>query len=130
MKHPNQSKIILHGQGTGDLTQDDVEQRAREIAVIRGRSADRVAEEDRAEAWAELRGERLPASADSNGESRGAMTRDPSEPLSDSGHQVLTAEGGNDDETAVERLASEGVEEAQHDQMLAAREREHRQDRG
>jgi hypothetical protein len=29
----------------------------------------------------------------------------------------------------VERLATEGVEEAQHDQMLAARDREHRQDR-
>ena len=36
---------------------------------------------------------------------------------------------GEYDATIVERLASEGVEEAQHDQMLAACHREHRRSR-
>jgi hypothetical protein len=128
MNKPSRHKFLLHGQATGELTDDIVEERAREIAVIRGRSPDRVAEEDRAEAWAELQGELLPASTDSDGESAGAITRDPSEPVSVPGRQIPNLEP-EDDSSAIERLASEGVEEAQHDQMLAAREREHREDR-
>ena len=123
-----QRKILLHGQGTGDLTDDVVEARARENAVIRGRSADRVGEEDRAEAWAELQGETLPDSTDSDGESAGAISRDPSEPVSVPGRHVPNFEA-EDESSAIERLTSEGVEEAQHDQMLAARQREHREDR-
>jgi len=120
--------MILHGHGTGDLTDDDVEKRAREIALIRGQSPVRVTEADRAEAWAELQGELLPATTDTDGESRGALSRDPSEPIGIPGRQTAN-EAGDSDAMTVERLASEGVEEAQHDQMLAARHREHRQSR-
>jgi hypothetical protein len=128
MKRPPQNKILIHGRGIGDMNDEDVEKRAREIAIIRGGSGERVAEEDRAQAWAELQGEMLPETTDTDGQSRGALTRDPSEPVSISGRQTENIEG--DDETeAVERLATEGVEEAQHDQMLASREREHRQER-
>lgn len=123
------AKIMLHGKGAGDLGDGDVERRARELALIRTGSADNVTEEDRAEAWAELDGQLLPETTGVDGESRGALSRDPSEPIADSGHQVPDQRGLDDDETeARERLATEGVEEAQHDQMLAAREREHRQD--
>jgi hypothetical protein len=127
MKLPSR-KILLHGQGTGELTDEIIEERAQEIAVIRGRAADRVSEEDRAEAWAELQGELLPDATDTDGESAGAITRDPSEPLSVPGRQVPNLEP-EDESGTIERLASEGVEEAQHDQMLAARHREHREDR-
>ena len=120
---------MVHGKGAGDLTDGDVEVRAREIAIIRGRSADEVTEEDRAEAWAELDGQLLPGTSTSDQEARGVLSRDPSEPLGDTGHQVVTAGASDDEEDALERLATEGVEEAQHDQMLASREREHRQDR-
>jgi hypothetical protein len=129
MKRTTQNKLMLHGSGTGDLGNDDVEKRAREIAVIRGRSADRVAEEDRAEAFAELEGSLLPDTTGRDAGNRGALSRDPSEPVADSGHEVVTDNPTEDDEDARERLATEGVEEAQHDQMLAAREKEHRQDR-
>jgi len=124
----NQHKFLLHGQGAGELTDDMVEARAREIAVIRGRTAEQVSEEDRAEAWAELQGELLPAPTDSDGESAGALTRDPSEPVSVPGRHIPNMEP-EDDSSAIEQLATEGVEEAQHDQMLAAREREHRESR-
>jgi len=130
MKKPHQNKILLHGKGTGDLTDSDVEKRAREIAVIRGRAADSVTEEDRAEAWAELDGQLLPGTTASDREGRGTLSRDPSEPVGDSGHQVVTENPTEDEEDATERLATEGVEEAQHDQMLASRAREHRQQRG
>jgi hypothetical protein len=124
-----QNKILLHGRGTGDLTNDDVEKRAGEIAVIRGRSAEKLSEDDRAEAWAELNGERLPGTSVSDQDGVGGLTRDPSEPPSDPGHEVVTAPPAEDETDARERLATEGVEEAQHDQMLAAREREQRENR-
>ncbi len=128
MKRTNQNKILLHGRGIGDLSDDDIEARAREIALIRGQPDGRIAEEDRTQALAELQGELLPETTDSDGLSRGALTRDPSEPVAIPGHHTVNHEGENDSEAA-ERLAREGVEEAQHDQMLAAREREHRQNR-
>lgn len=127
--NPNQprGRIILHGDGVGDLTLDDIEKRAREIAVIHGRAPERVTEEDRQQALDELQNRSLPA-IDDDGESRGAITRDPSEPVSVPGRQIAN-QVGEGDPAAIERLAYEGVEEAQHDQMLAARDQEHRQNR-
>lgn len=130
MKKKNQqNKILLHGRGTGDLTDDDVEKRAGEIAVIRGRAAENRSEDDRAEALAELNGELLPGTSASDQHAVGGLSRDPSEPLSDPGHEVVTSPPEEDETDARERLATEGVEEAQHDQMLAAREREQRENR-
>jgi hypothetical protein len=129
MKKNSQARILLHNKGTGDLTQDDVEKRARELAVIDGRDPETVTEANRAEAWAELSGALLPETSNSDKESAGALSRDPSEPISDAGHEVVTSEPPDDESDAPERLATEGVEEAQHDQMLAAREREHREQR-
>jgi hypothetical protein len=53
-------------------------------------------------------------------ESMQSMSRDPSDPLVDRGRQVPEY-GGDDEKTALEHLALEGVEEAQHEQMLEAR---------
>jgi hypothetical protein len=58
----------------------------------------------------------------------GAMTRDPSEPLTQTGHQVPDLEEP-DGQTDQEHLAEEGVEEAQHEQMLEARRRARKVDR-
>jgi len=128
MKRNRSGKLTLRGHGIGDLGDEDVEKRAREIALIRGGAAGRVSDDDRTQALAELSGEMLPATTDSDGESRGALSRDPSEAVAISGHQTAN-HGDEDDSEAVERLATEGVEEAQHDQMLASRQREHREDR-
>lgn len=124
---PPRGRISLHGNGVGDLTLDDIERRAREIAVIQGRSPERATEEDRQRAWDELQNLSL-SGLDDHGVSRGAISRDPSEPVSVPGRQVANQESEGDG-SAIERLAYEGVEEAQHDQMLAARDREHRQNR-
>jgi hypothetical protein len=123
--HPHR-KILVHGLGTGDLTDDEVEQRARELALIEGREL--VREEHRAEAWSELAGELLPDPVDSDREGIGTLHRDPSEPVGDPGRHTVNQDGDSDS-TAVERLAIEGLEEAQHDQMLAARDRDHRTNR-
>jgi hypothetical protein len=53
-------------------------------------------------------------------ESMQSMSRDPSDPMVDRGHRV--PEYGSDDEKAdLEHLALEGVEQAQHEQMLQSR---------
>jgi hypothetical protein len=127
--HPPRGRISLHGDGVGDLTLDDIEKRAQEIALIAGRSAERVTDDDREQAWEELQNRQLSAATEDDGESRGAISRDPSEPVSIPGRHIVNQDGEGDPAAAVERLAYEGVEEAQHDQMLAAREQEHRQNR-
>jgi hypothetical protein len=49
-----------------------------------------------------------------------SMSRDPSDPMTNRGRQSPEY-GGNDEKAALEHLALEGVEEAQHEQMLASR---------
>jgi hypothetical protein len=126
IKHNKQSRMILHGAGAGGISEEDLERRALEIAVINGRS--NATEDDRAEAFAELQGELLPPTTRDDAEAMGAISRDPSEPVALSGRESPIHEG-EDEDHAVERLATEGVEEAQHDQMLASRRREHRESR-
>jgi hypothetical protein len=126
IKHNKQSRMILHGAGAGGISEEDLERRALEIAVINGRND--ATEDDRAEAFAELQGQLLPPTSHDDAESLGALSRDPSEPPAMSGRETPSHEGDDEDQ-AVERLATEGVEEAQHDQMLASRRREHRESR-
>lgn len=124
---PTTGRILVHGQGSGTIGARDIERRARELAAIDGRSGADINDDDLARARADLLGTQLPDTQVEDDDASRAATRDPSEPVSDSGHEVILREGP-DEEKAVERLALEGVEEAQHDQMLAARRREHRLD--
>ena len=72
------------------------------------------------EAHAEFRDCHLPDAVNEDAESMQSMSRDPSDPPVDRGHQVPEY-GGDDEKAALEHLALEGVEEAQHEQMLEAR---------
>jgi hypothetical protein len=49
-----------------------------------------------------------------------SMSRDPSDPAVDRGRQA-PEHTADDEETALQRLTLEGVEEAQHEQMVEAR---------
>jgi hypothetical protein len=120
---PTSGRMLVHGRGAGSIGKDDILRRARELADIDGRSGADPTEEHIARARAELMGLSLPATTVEDEEATGALSRDPSEPLSISGHESELREGP-DEEKAVERLALEGVEEAQHEQMLASRRRE------
>jgi len=122
-------KVLLHGKGTGGITEKDVERRARELATINGFPLTMAfSEKYLAQARRELAGEDLPPTTSEEEEVRGAMTRDPSEPLSQTGHQVTGLEQP-DEQNGLEHLTEEGVEEAQHEQMLEARKRDRREDR-
>lgn len=107
-------KIVSHSEGLGTVTQQMIEDRAREIALIRGGS--RPTKEDRLEARRELlhmRGIREEAEdLDEDLESL-----DPSETRSEHGHQAPNVE--TDDEEQVQRdLVEQGIEEADHEHMV------------
>jgi hypothetical protein len=123
MKHPTPAthgKIISHDHGTGQLAPADIEARARENALINGHASPTSA--DRVQANHELRGDHLPPTIDEDSTSSRALTRDPSEPASHFGSETPNQES-DDAQNNAERMVIEGVEEAQHDQMIAARRR-------
>jgi hypothetical protein len=114
-----QGKILIHDQGTGVAGDSDVGRRAHEIALTEDHL---LTEADRSEAVRELRGEEVPPVISEDSESVGSLSRDPSDPPVDRGHQVPTFEP-DDENDASERLVNEGVEEADHDQRVAAQRR-------
>ncbi len=117
----NSGKTILHGAEAGEITRSMIEHRAREIALIEGRNT--ITAADRRLARNELQGRDLPdTTADDSPTIALSLNRDPSEPVSVPGHQIPVHNEADDDDMT-ERLAIEGIEEAQHDQMLAARRR-------
>lgn len=122
---PTTGRILVHGHGSGPIDRDAIQRRARELADIDGRSGAEITENDLARARADLRGDNLPATSVEDEDARGGMSRDPSEPASITGRETPAREGA-DEEKAIERMALEGVEEAQHDQMLASRRRDRR----
>ncbi|MDF3057143.1 MAG: hypothetical protein K0R17_1358 [Rariglobus sp.] len=117
----NSGKILLHGADAGEITRSMIERRAHEIALIDGR--DFITTGDRRMARQELQGRDLPDTTSDDSPSIAlSLNRDPSDPISVPGHQTPTYNEADDDDMT-ERLAIEGIEEAQHDQMLAARRR-------
>lgn len=111
-------KIELHGSGVSGFSPEDIERRARELALIDDRTE--VTDQDRDRARIEFQDLNLPDAINEDAESMQSMSRDPSDPLVDRGHQVPEY-GGEDEKTALEKMALEGVEEAQHEQMIEAR---------
>ncbi|HYP17707.1 MAG TPA: hypothetical protein VEQ65_10895, partial [Opitutus sp.] len=105
----------------------DIERRARELADIDGRSGAELTPDYLERARAELLGLSFLKTTVEDETATAAISRDPSEPRSISGREIEPHEGP-DEEKAIERAVMEGVEEAQHEQMLAARRRERKLD--
>lgn len=116
--HVNTPKIEVRGEGVSGFSHADIDRRARELALIENRAEPN--EDDRARALAEFNDRHLPDPVNEDAESTRSLSRDPSDPMADRGHQVPEY-GAEDEKAALENLALEGVEEAQHEQMLAAR---------
>ena len=106
------------GKGVSGFSVGDIERRARELARIDNRAG--VTDDDRDAALAEFRDRHLPDAVNEDAESMQSLSRDPSDPMVDRGRQVPN-HGGDDEKAALEHLALEGVEEAQHEQMLQSR---------
>lgn len=115
--HRSHGKFLLRGEGVGALDEAAVDQRARENARIAGRR--RATKADREQARQELLGRAVPPTTKDAVESRRAVSRDPSEPVSRRGTRTRTAPD-RDLQDGLERLVNEGVEEAQHELAVAA----------
>lgn len=118
--NPRLAKTVVHGRPAGEINQDEIEQRASEIAEINEHHT--VEPADREQAVREMSGAGVPDSTAEDEEPRGAMTRDPSDPPSfiDKAKPNFFEPNEQDE---LEHLVLDGVEEAQHDQMLEARKR-------
>lgn len=106
--------------GVGGPSLEQVEQRARELAIIDGRTASEVNDDDRDQARKDL--------VDLAGS---GMMRKEEDPLPTTRGEAPGTRGTmtsthlpQDEARLDEKLAAEGVDEAAHDQMLKAREEE------
>lgn len=125
MNTTQQNKIEVHGRGAGGVTKTQIEMRAREIALIQARDSREPTEADRAEARAELTGETITPTMTDDGQSLGTLSRDPSQGATVTGRQTPVVQDP-DEQEGLERLALDGVEEAQHEQMLESRRADRR----
>lgn len=103
-----------------DRSPEQLENRARALARLRGEPGDEYSTEDMQQARREISGEQLPTHDSGNEKSDVGLIRDPSEPPASRGHQVEDVSSGDEQEDA-ERLALEGVDAAERERMLAAR---------
>ena len=108
--------------GPGTVTRKKVRERAIELAIINGRSAEDVSKSDREQAKLELTGEPGTDSTDAILESAPESERWDPVPGSE-GRKVPGAPSADEDEEGRsdnERLVEEGIEGAELDQMFQA----------
>jgi hypothetical protein len=132
MDHSSQrpaGKISVHGMGLGAPTPEQVEARAREIAIIDERDPNEFTDADWNQARRELLGENLPPPPEET-EQAAKMEEEWEVTPDDRGHRVDRPGVSEDEETLGEQLVTDGVEEAIHDQMLEARKEELEQEGG
>jgi len=121
--HPA-GKISVHGNGFGAPSPDEVEKRAREIALIAERDPDEFTDADWDQARRELRGAQA-SSAPEETESNAEVVEEWNVVAASKGHHTPRIE---DDENLGEQLVEDGLEEAAHDQMVEARKEELQQE--
>lgn len=118
-----EGRLSEHGKGLGTVTPEMVRERAREIAVVKGRNRENVIESDFEEALRELEGEERLNPTPTKAET---LTEDQRwETTPDSTGKRTETVPAADEQTYSEKLVEEGVEDAEHDQALEA-ERESR----
>lgn len=122
-------KINVHGMGLGAPTPEQVEARAREIALIDERDSNEFTDADWNQARRELLGETTPPPPEES-EEAARMQEEWEVTPDDRGRRVNRLGVEDDEETVGEQLVTDGVEEAIHDQMLEARREEREQEGG
>jgi hypothetical protein len=126
MMRKSHGKISDHFKGLGTVTRDTVVERAREIALINGRGPNHYNQDDFSEAKRELTGTEPDAGGEAEEETiAGLVTWD--EPPGAAGHPVEKEEP-EDEQTCAAQLAEEGLEEAEHEQMVEGAKNPHNQE--
>jgi len=117
-----QGIITENSAGIGTVTREMVRLRAVELAIIDGRAANDVSKSDWAQARRELTGE--PDMDPNEAILESAPESERWDPLPGStGHKVQETPGEDEDDEGrsnSEQLVEQGVNEAEHDQMLQA----------
>jgi hypothetical protein len=121
---PTTAKIIHHSEGLGAPTADTVRQRARELARINGH--EEFNDDDWREAKRELHGGHEPN--DTNGDMDMTAAVSEHDMVACSMGRHVENVGLEDRENVVEELIAEGMDEAVHEQMLASRREEAKDD--
>jgi hypothetical protein len=114
---PGFGKISVHGDGMGAPTEELVEKRAREIALINERNPDDFTDADWDQAEKELLGRASVTAAEDVDEIVDTLSERDEVP-GESGRRAGLA--GEDDENLGAHLVEDGIEEAAHDQMVEA----------
>jgi|SRR5581483_2077972 len=110
------NKLHAHGRITKNtVTPEDVNERARELALIAGREPNRRTTSDLREAKEELRGD---DAADAPADDEGITPSGMGAPPTSRGRKFEPQLP--DDDRDEERTVQEGVDEAEHDEMLQA----------
>jgi len=119
---PGAGKISLHGDGIGVPSPEQVEKRAREIAMIDERNPEEFTDADWEQARLELLGASVPTPPEET-KQNADLVEEWEVVANDTGHRAPRP-GVEEDETLGEQLVTGGLEEAAHDQMLEARKEE------
>lgn len=113
-----EGRLSQQSKGLGTVTQEMVMRRASELAEINGRPANKVLDSDIEQARRELTGqERLvpePTQAEQIPEEQRW------DPVPESPARKAPTVPAPDEQTFAEKLVEEGVEDAEHDQMVKA----------
>jgi hypothetical protein len=126
---PGAGKISVHGNGLGAPSPEQVEARAREIALIDERDPDEFTDAD----WNQARQELLGTAASNPPEETKDNVNLHEEwevVAEDRGHRVPRPGVDENEETIGEHLVADGIDEAARDQMLEARKEELEQEGG
>jgi hypothetical protein len=126
---PPGGKITVHGNGLGIPSREEVEKRAREIALIDERDPDEYTDADWDQGRRELLGQVVSSPPEETKQNVNLEDEWEVTPK-DSGHRVPRPGIDENEETLGEHLVTDGVEEATHDQMLEARREELEQEGG
>ena len=108
-----EGRISDHSRGLGTVTQEMVMARAREIALINGRSPHHLSPADVAEAKKELTGETNNETAEEQ-----LPTSERWDPIPGSTPHAGVVVPAHDEQTDAEKLIEEGISEAEHEQMV------------
>ena len=117
---PQSAKIMQHAEGLGAPNADQVRRRAEELALLNDHRE--FTEEDWLEAKRELHGGHGHTNSEDEAEMV-ALVSQRDMVVTDLGHHVENM-GMEDADNVVEELIAEGMDEAVHEQMLAARREE------
>ena len=126
MMRPASAKIIQHSEGLGAPTSETVRRRAQELAVINGHDA--FSEDDWREAKRELHGGHEQFSENGDTE-MSSMISEHDMVVGSVGHHTENRRSEDPDHMS-EELIAEGMDEAVHEQMLAARRADAEEDEG